>query len=334
MLRRSSALPLVVLALFAAISSETAAGAQRTFVASNGNDVNPCSLTQPCRSFAAALAQTSTPGEVIVLDSAGYGPMVITQSVSIIAPPGVYAGISVTSETGITVSGSVDVALVGLTLRGSSGARNGIFLTTGSLRVERVTVSGFADAGITVGYATRLVIRDSEFIANNGPGGASIHAGIYTFGSVSIQIENSHFDGNDGAGAFFENGGGGGVSGVINRSSFSGNFDGVYAEPGAGGAPNALTFRNCVFSANSRFGLVLGAVPGATTYTQITDSEISDNQYGLRSDTNETVVLSNTTITRNGTGIVNFGGSTISYQDNRLYGNATDGSFSTTLGKQ
>ncbi len=34
------------------------ASAQRTFVASTGNDTHPCSLTQPCRSFTAAIAQT------------------------------------------------------------------------------------------------------------------------------------------------------------------------------------------------------------------------------------------------------------------------------------
>ena len=33
--------------------------------------------------------------QVIVLDSAGYGPVTITQAVSIIAPAGVYAGVSV-----------------------------------------------------------------------------------------------------------------------------------------------------------------------------------------------------------------------------------------------
>lgn len=73
---------------------------QRSFVASYGNDANPCSVTLPCRSFNAALAQTVAGGEVIALDSAGYGTMTITQSASVIAPAGVYAGISVFSGDG------------------------------------------------------------------------------------------------------------------------------------------------------------------------------------------------------------------------------------------
>ena len=90
MLRRTLAL-----ALFILTSTDAAATAQRTFVASSGNDANVCSLTLPCRGFAAAVAQTTAGGEVIVLDSGGYGPVTITQSVSLIAPAGVYGGITV-----------------------------------------------------------------------------------------------------------------------------------------------------------------------------------------------------------------------------------------------
>jgi len=48
-----------------------AAGAQRTFVASNGVDTNVCSILSPCRGFARAITQTAAGGEIIVLDSAG-----------------------------------------------------------------------------------------------------------------------------------------------------------------------------------------------------------------------------------------------------------------------
>ena len=86
----------------------SAAGAvlpQRTFVASYGVDTSACSLASPCRSFAVAISKTNPTGEVIVLDSAGYGPVTITQSVTITAPPGVYAGITVpASTTGIVVN--------------------------------------------------------------------------------------------------------------------------------------------------------------------------------------------------------------------------------------
>ena len=75
-----------------ALSVPAVAALQRTFVASTGSDSNPCSLPLPCRGFAIAVAAVAPAGEVIVLDSGGYGPVVITQSVSIIAPAGVVCG--------------------------------------------------------------------------------------------------------------------------------------------------------------------------------------------------------------------------------------------------
>src|SRR5215467_12306286 len=96
---------LFVTVLFSVLSvSSASAQVQRTFVSGGGADSNPCSRTAPCRTFTQALMGTNAGGEVVVLDSAGYGPFTITQAVSIIAPPGVYAGVSVFSGNGITIT--------------------------------------------------------------------------------------------------------------------------------------------------------------------------------------------------------------------------------------
>src|SRR5207302_10677152 len=104
-----------------------AAAVPRVFVSGLGNDANPGSLTSPKRSFTSALTVTDAGGEIIVLDSAGYGPVTINKSVSIISPTGVYAGITVTSGNGVTVSaGASDVVILrGLTINGLPGF-NGI----------------------------------------------------------------------------------------------------------------------------------------------------------------------------------------------------------------
>jgi len=72
----------------------------------------------PCRTFGQAISQTNQGGEVIVLDSAGYGPTTINKAISLIAPPGVYAGISVFTGDGIDIqAGSSDTVIVrGLTV--------------------------------------------------------------------------------------------------------------------------------------------------------------------------------------------------------------------------
>src|ERR1700741_1031966 len=81
--------------------------APRTFVSFSGLDTNPCSRTSPCRSFNAAMAQTAPAGTIVALDSDGYGTVTIAQSVSLIAPEGVYAGIAApASSVGININGA------------------------------------------------------------------------------------------------------------------------------------------------------------------------------------------------------------------------------------
>jgi len=165
MRRNRQVLASIGLTLSVLASCDVLAAAQRTFVASSGNDANPCSLILPCRGFAAAVAQTNAGGEVIVLDSAGYGPVAIAKSISITAPAGIYAGISATSGDAITITGGSVVELRGLTLVGA-GASIGIdALNAAQLRVERVAVSNFG-RGLFFGGAGTLVVRDSSFDSN------------------------------------------------------------------------------------------------------------------------------------------------------------------------
>ena len=71
------------LVLAAVAAATPALAVQRTFVASTGADTNPCTLTLPCRGFAAAVTAVGFNGEVVVLDSAGYGAVTIDKSVTI-----------------------------------------------------------------------------------------------------------------------------------------------------------------------------------------------------------------------------------------------------------
>ena len=120
-----------------------AATAQRTFVSAHGNDANPCSIPPPCRGFAVALTQTSVAGEIIVLDSAGYGAVAINKSVSIIAPPGVYAGISVFAGNGITASGAGhQITLRGLKLNGQGTQDNTVDRNNGGVVLGSISNCG------------------------------------------------------------------------------------------------------------------------------------------------------------------------------------------------
>src|SRR5204863_3525834 len=57
--------------------------ATRTWVSGVGDDVNPCSRTAPCKTFAGAISKTAEGGEIDPLDPAGYGTVTITKAMTI-----------------------------------------------------------------------------------------------------------------------------------------------------------------------------------------------------------------------------------------------------------
>ena len=142
MLSRAYAFASVALALSILTSTGVMATAQRTFVAPNGSDANPCSIAAPCRGFAAAVTKTNAGGEVIVQDSAGYGAVTITKPISIISPPGIYAGVSVVSGNGVTVNApGATVVLRGLSINGQGGANGVLVQQATRVRIESCVVS-------------------------------------------------------------------------------------------------------------------------------------------------------------------------------------------------
>ena len=154
--RQQSMLPTAAAVLavtFAFSPTANAALAQRTFVASYGSPANTafnCSIAKPCRQFSEAIGVTSPGGEVIVLDSAGYGSVTVTKSVSIISSPGVYAGISAFSgNNGVTVNApGAAVVLRGLSINGQGGSVGIALQAAARLRVENCVISKMASNGI------------------------------------------------------------------------------------------------------------------------------------------------------------------------------------------
>ena len=59
------------------------AQASRTWVSGVGDDVNPCSRTAPCKTFAGAISKTALNGEINCLDPGGFGAVTITKSITI-----------------------------------------------------------------------------------------------------------------------------------------------------------------------------------------------------------------------------------------------------------
>src|ERR1022692_871613 len=110
---------ILLVALFLTPSAQ-AVLASRVFVAArSGNDANACNnVATPCQTFAGAITQVVAGGEIIALESGGYGPLTINKAVTVNAPDGIIAFIHPPSGDAITISaGASDtVILRGLTL--------------------------------------------------------------------------------------------------------------------------------------------------------------------------------------------------------------------------
>ena len=164
--------------------------AQRTFVSASGNDGNPCSRDLPCRTFAVAMNSTDIGGEVVTLDSAGFGPLTITKSVAVIAPIGVHAGITAFSGTAVTINapGSI-VILRNLYINGQGAAVGVDIAAAGAVHIEHCVVNGFLANAVNVNPATltdvaNVHISQSE-IRQNG------EAGVFYDASGTLAINDT-----------------------------------------------------------------------------------------------------------------------------------------------
>src|SRR5882672_10685706 len=149
------------------VSATAFAQNNRSAVSVNGSDLNLCTTVSPCRSFGVALTHTSAGGEVIALDSGGYGPFTINQSVSVIGAPGVHAALTASSSHGIDVaagaSDSVKIRNLNVMLTGPP-FRSAINATTfGALSIENCSVDGGNGHGIVIagGVGSHATVVDT-----------------------------------------------------------------------------------------------------------------------------------------------------------------------------
>ena len=132
----------------AIIASPAAAQASRTWVSGVGDDVNPCSRTAPCKTFAGAISKTAAGGEISVLDPGGFGAVTITKSISIVAE-GNEGGILASLTNGITINSPTAVVyLRGLIIEGKGDGLNGINIVAAkAVLIEDTVIRGFRAAG-------------------------------------------------------------------------------------------------------------------------------------------------------------------------------------------
>ncbi len=326
---------------------------QRTFVASSGSDMNSCGRTDPCRSFAAAIIQTDANGEVVAIDSAGYGPVTIAQNVAVVAPIGVYAGISVFTGDGITISGATTVAILRNLYVNGQGGNYGITVNAAHVvHIEHCVVNGFTSNNINLAslYSGRVAISDT---VSRHSGQSGIYVATQAtvtidrcrvesnaYGIVadrgSVAISNSVADGNDNQGFYARMFALMGLEGCVTSHNTAGvqvdsgcaaivhNTMALDNPAGYSAGTGTLSLDHCVAS-----GGIIGVdvEGGDATVSNCMLTGISSEGVRVGSGVAR---LSGNTITRTTTGINNLGGTVHSTGDNMIDGNGTNISGATT----
>jgi hypothetical protein len=281
----------------------------RVFVSVSGDDANPCTAGSPCKTFQHAHDVVQAGGVIDVLDIGGYGTLNITKAISI-EGHGYAAVVASNGADGITVNAgaSDDVNLRGLVLEGLGGTGgDGIsFFTGASLSVEDCLIRDYSINGINfrASGSSKLSVLNTLVSDNLDIGIVVLPSG---FGNVvvadlsHVQLDNNLKGGLIVVGNFST----GTLSVTVGDSvvTKNGNSGGISVQSQAGAAPTSVLVRNSMIANNPANGLSSSGNPA-------------------------TVRVTRTTITGNSTGLA---GTIISYGDNNVDGNTTDGAPTSTI---
>jgi hypothetical protein len=291
---------------FAAVAQ---AQATRTWVSGVGDDVNPCSRTAPCKTYAGAISKTAKDGEISTLDPGGFGTVTITKSITIngggggqgygsilsaLAPQGVLVNITDVNDIRKTVR------LDWLNINGASTGTDGIRMIAGSaLHIDNCLIDGVTGQGIEVNVASAVV---SELYVSNTV--------VRNAATDGVLVQNTAV--------------GGLVLATLNNIQLqNGAGDGVES-----GARSRTTIRNSnisTFNGGSSAGVRASGTSDVDV--NVDNCELLYNNNGVRVDVG-TARVGRSTISGNATGLNNVGGTL----KNVTGTNVNDGNTTNTAG--
>ena len=312
---------LSVIAIVASAPAQAQNGSlTRSFVSSAGSDSNPCTITQPCASFARAYIAVGPNGIITALDPGKYGPLPNIFTNLTVNGNGWAAMTAPAQGAGITIIGSGNVTLIGLEIDGADAAYNGIVeYSSGSLTVENCTLQNF--------------VYNSSNPALTG-NGILIQP---TSGTLNFTISNTTVSNNGQGGVVYSpiNNGSPSDNGVIDHVIANGNVGGILIDTTAPiGGTIAITVSNAIASGNSQGIIVIGG-SSATTKVSIDNVNASGNAVGVNASGKSQVLLGRSVITGNNVGVINSTTSSTFYtmQNNVILDNDTDGYSSLSTAK-
>jgi hypothetical protein len=300
-IRYSSCVRTCVLFVVAVMMAVSVNAQTRYWVSGVGNDVDPCSRTAPCKTFAGAMAKPN-PLEINALDPGGFGAVTLDQAITIDGG-GTYASILGAGATGILVNaGASDVVTIrNLSINGAGTGVNGIRITGGkSVLIENCSIFGF-QKGI-----------DFE-----------------PLGGMTVTVKNTTIQHNSNSGIFVKTTGAFFARLTVVDSRLTDNATGLMVQD------NSLVFvTGTSASNNTGSGFYAQSTFGGAAQLDIENSTTANNGNAgvVSQNPNAVATISNVTVDHNlGAGIVPLaGGQILTANNNKVNGNA--GGPGTTTG--
>lgn len=303
------------------VAEPASAQATRTWVSGVGDDSNPCSRTAPCRTFAGAISKTAAGGEINCLDPGIFGMLTITKSISIICDSQIGGIQADLTDDGyvptiiVNVGANDKVLLSGLDIRGNLRAgQSGIQIYSGgTLHVRNSVLHFLGGCGIVALDASTVILDNISSYGNFcGLSFQKISAGSLDFALNNVRIIDSTRTGiYVGSGSSV-----GSVKGTMLNSVVAHTTSDVWGVSNHGVNIEAtvgqvqLAIENSVFS-----GHKIGGIDAQGSGAKVT--------------------MSGSLVSYNGVGISAQGGSAlVSYGDNILIGNMSNGTFTSAIVKK
>jgi hypothetical protein len=255
----------------------------RAWVSGNGTDVATCGVPKtPCRTLQYVHDNVIAPtGEIDILDSAGYGPVVITKALSVVNNGVSIAAVQQTDSSlaAITINASISDAIYlrGLNINGVGTGRHGILLNSGkSLVVADCVVRNFAKIGISiVPTASDVVVSISNTIVSDNN---YMNISIVPQNSGSVRATLAAVDASRswGYGIWVDGRSSSALNTFVMVSEVSANSC-TYAGLGVAGAGVSAAITRSIFS-GSRYGVAsLGSGPSSPRVYTYGDNRILGN---------------------------------------------------------
>lgn len=305
----------VVLSILLSAGAVAQAQATRTWVASSaggGDDVNPCSRTAPCKTFAGAISKTKEGGEIDVVDPDSYGSVSITKAITIDGGTG--AG-----WAGILVSGGNGSAGIIVNTGGDHADNAKVILRNLTINGAKQITGGFGDIGIRVLKVSELHI-DHVNIENCNSQGINID------GADAINVYINHVSLNhDVTGVRVNTAAGFVATAYLDDVSIQGNNNGLNAVANA-----FAVIRNSYFAENR--GTTLGAVKVSTGCTvSLENNMFAGNNIAVNVDSGGTANISNNSFYGNVAALSGSGTIATATNSNKFAANGSDGATNATI---